>query len=69
MDANALFATSAPTAVPDPPPTNDAVEFECYCGLGPACPMFGQMNAVQRADCTRDKRQTAQWMFVNGMTE
>lgn len=35
-------------------------EFECYCGLGPACPLFQMMTPSQREDCTRDKRRTAQ---------
>jgi len=50
-------------------PAEETAAFECYCGLGPACPMFREMNAAQRELCTRDKRQTAQWMYVNGMTE
>jgi hypothetical protein len=71
MPANTtLFTSTASNAIPDPPRAlADETPFECYCGLGPACPMFRQMSAAQRADCTRDKRQTAQWMYVNGMTE
>lgn len=61
-------ASAAPKAEP-PKAADEAVEFECYCGLGTACPGFREMNASQRAACTCDKRQTAQWMYVNGMTE
>lgn len=43
------------------------VAYECYCGLGPACPLFRQMNSAQRAECSRDKRLSAQWMYMNGM--
>ncbi len=62
--------------IPEPSPQlndahaiEDAMEYDCYCGLGPACPVFRQMNPAQRAACTRDKRQTAQWFYMNGMTE
>lgn len=41
--------------------------FECYCGLGPACPLFRLMTPPQRADCTRDKRRTAQAFYRNGL--
>jgi hypothetical protein len=63
-------AINTPKATPEKVrPAEDTAAFECYCGLGPACPMFREMSDAQRADCTRDKRQTAQWMYVNGMTE
>ena len=45
----------------EPPP------FECYCGLGPACPIFRLMTPEQRDDCTRDKRRTAQAYYRNGI--
>jgi hypothetical protein len=40
---------------------------ECYCGLGPACYLWRQMTPAQRADCSADKRLTAQRMWKNGM--
>jgi hypothetical protein len=40
---------------------------ECYCGLGPACPLWRQMNPEQRANCSADRRLTAQRMWKNGM--
>ena len=57
---------AAPAKVP---PVEDTAVFECYCGLGTACPAYRQMDSAQRAACSCDKRQTAQWMFVNGMKE
>jgi hypothetical protein len=46
---------------PEPASTASATdEYECYCGLGPACPLFRMMTPPQREDCTRDKRRTAQ---------
>jgi hypothetical protein len=47
--------------------TRDPPEYECYCGLGPACPIFGQMTAEQQQECTRDKRRTAQQYYRNGI--
>lgn len=43
-----------------------AVE-ECYCGLGPACPLWRQMTAQQRTECSLDQRATAQRLWINGM--
>ena len=40
---------------------------ECYCGLGPACPSWREMSSVQRAECSLDKRLTAQRLWKNGM--
>lgn len=40
---------------------------ECYCGLGPACALWRQMTPEQRADCSADRRLTAQRMWKNGM--
>lgn len=51
----------------DPPPATDDLVYECYCGLGPACPIFGLMNAEQRTACTRDKRRSAQSYYRNGL--
>lgn len=42
--------------------------FECYCGLGPACPLFRAMTPQQRTACSRDKRQTGQSYYKNGLT-
>ena len=69
-------------ATPRPPPVNktnrsapDAdlakavpSKYECYCGLGPACPLFRTMTPEQRVCCTRDKRQQAQSWYRNGVT-
>ena len=43
-----------------------AVE-ECYCGLGPACPLWRQMTPEQRTACSLDQRATAQRLWINGM--
>ena len=40
---------------------------ECYCGLGPACPLWRQMTREQRTDCSADKRLVAQRLWKNGM--
>lgn len=40
---------------------------ECYCGLGPACPLWRQMTPEQRADCSADKRLVAQRLWKNGL--
>lgn len=39
----------------------------CYCGLGPACPLWRQMTPEERADCSADKRLVAQRAWKNGM--
>ena len=40
---------------------------ECYCGLGPACPVWRQMTPAQRTACSLDMRATAQRLWINGM--
>lgn len=40
---------------------------ECYCGLGPACPLWRQLTTAQRAACSLDKRAVAQAQWMNGM--
>lgn len=40
---------------------------ECYCGLGPACPLWRQFTPAQRVACSLDKRATAQALWMNGM--
>lgn len=40
---------------------------ECYCGLGPACPLWRQFTPEERADCSADKRLYAQRFWKNGM--
>jgi hypothetical protein len=40
---------------------------ECYCGFGPACPLWRRMTPAQRSACSFDKRATAQYMWKNGM--
>lgn len=44
----------------------DAVR-ACYCGLGPACPLWREMTPDERADCSADKRLYAQRFWKNGM--
>jgi hypothetical protein len=39
----------------------------CYCGLGPACPLWRQMTPEQRSECSADKRLVAQRFWKNGM--
>ena len=39
----------------------------CYCGLGPACGVWRQLTPKGRAECSADKRLTAQRMWKNGM--
>lgn len=39
----------------------------CYCGLGPACPLWRQMTPDERAECSRDKRLVAQRLWKNGL--
>jgi hypothetical protein len=40
---------------------------ECYCGLGPACPLWRQFTPEQRAACSLDKRAVAQAFWMNGL--
>lgn len=40
---------------------------ECYCGLGPACPLWRKFTPAQRAACSLDKRASAQALWMNGM--
>ncbi len=61
-DAASLGDRTDPAAMTREPPP-----FECYCGLGPACPIFWLMTPQQRDDCTRDKRRTAQAYYRNGI--
>jgi hypothetical protein len=44
----------------------DAVR-ACYCGLGPACPLWREMTPDERMDCSADKRLYAQRFWKNGM--
>ena len=39
----------------------------CYCGLGPACPVWRQMTPEQRRDCSVSRRLAAQRNWKNGM--
>ena len=41
---------------------------ECYCGYGPACPLWRQMTPVERAACSRDKRAYTQLLWKTGMS-
>lgn len=40
---------------------------ECYCGLGPSCPLWRAYTPAQRAACAQDQRATAQARWMNGM--
>ena len=40
---------------------------QCYCGWGPACPLWRMMTQEQRRDCSLDKRLVAQRLWRNGM--
>lgn len=40
---------------------------ECYCGLGPACPIWRRMTPKERAECSRDKRAYAQLLWKHGV--
>jgi hypothetical protein len=40
---------------------------ECYCGWGPACPLWNQYSPEQRVACSLDKRAVAQAQWMNGM--
>jgi hypothetical protein len=40
---------------------------ECYCGLGPVCPLYLGMTPEQREACSTDKRATAQIHFKTGV--
>ena len=40
---------------------------ECYCGFGPACPVWRQLTPAQRKACSLDKRASAQYFWKNGM--
>lgn len=44
----------------------DAVR-ACYCGLGPACPLWREMTPDERIDCSLDKRLYAQRLWKNGL--
>jgi hypothetical protein len=46
---------------------SEPAAYECYCGLGSDCSIFGQMTDEQRHDCTQDKRRTAQQYYRNGI--
>lgn len=63
--------TSSDAAKPrdrdEPASATDDLVYECYCGLGPACPIFMLMTAEQRTACTRDKRRMAQSYYRNGV--
>ena len=39
---------------------------DCYCGLGPACCHWNEMNFEQRAACASDKRASAEWNWRTG---
>jgi uncharacterized protein with FMN-binding domain len=55
------FATALTSAEPE------SAAFECYCGIDAACPVFRLMTPQQRVNCSRDKRQTAQAYYRDGV--
>jgi len=48
------------------PPADASAPWECYCGLGPNCTFWHQMNPTERAECSRDKRMDAEYRWKNG---
>jgi hypothetical protein len=62
---------SAPPLAPSIPPVasanDDTGAYACYCGLGPDCELFRLMTPAERAECTRDKRATAQSYYRSGL--
>jgi hypothetical protein len=40
---------------------------ECYCGLGPACPVWGLMTPDERRACSLDKRAYGQLFWKHGV--
>ena len=40
---------------------------ECYCGLGPACPIWLDMSPAERKACSSDKRASAQLLWKHGV--
>lgn len=40
---------------------------ECYCGLGPACPIWASMSPEERRACSQDKRATAELFWKHGV--
>ena len=42
---------------------------ECYCGLGPACPIWSDMTPVERAACSDDKRAYSQLLWKHGVAK
>ncbi|MBI3567074.1 MAG: hypothetical protein HY084_02570 [Gemmatimonadetes bacterium] len=65
---DAMTEPAASRGSPDPRAMADEIgEYECYCGLGPACPVFLLMTPDERTACTRDKRRTAQSYYRNGL--
>lgn len=44
--------------------TDDSVlPYECYCGLGPGCPLWDQTTPEERVACSADERMTAQYFW------
>ncbi len=41
---------------------------ECYCGFGPACPLWRQMTPEERTACSSDKRAYSQLLWKTGMS-
>jgi hypothetical protein len=39
---------------------------DCYCGLGPACCHWNEMNFEQRVACASDKRASAESNWKTG---
>ena len=39
----------------------------CYCGFGPACHLWRQMDEAHRAECSLDMRAQVQRMWRTGM--
>lgn len=45
----------------------DSTAFDCYCGSSAACPVRERLTPQERANCSHDKRQTAQTFYRDGL--
>lgn len=62
-----LPPSSATVRRPVAPTKRLSCAIDCYCGLGPSCPLWRQMTPEERELCTRDKRYVAQSFWKNGV--
>lgn len=67
-----MFTSKASVIDPTRPKAEQIAELRdavraCYCGLGPACPLWREMTPEERTDCSLDKRLYAQRLWKNGL--